>query len=187
MSMLNDGGHTHLFRIPHWVCTPSIRRRAASIAGRPHTGGSVCYYRASRFDGENDGFGCEVDHDTAHQCKKGRFLFTMSLQCRMLNMPARGAIIAELVERDDLMNAVALHTMVNQTGLTIGPAAAGGIIELVGIGPTLLVNSGLYVVGIPLLLMISGLPPGLTSSGGVAGMYRSPTSQPFQCARRTCW
>ncbi len=76
---------------------PVFRRRPAWIAGRPHTGGSVCCYRASRFDGENDGLGCEVDYDTAHQCKKGRFLFTMSLQCRMLSRPARGAIIAELV------------------------------------------------------------------------------------------
>ena len=54
-----------------------------------------------------------------------------------INMPARGAMVADLVERDDLMNAVALHTMVNQSGLMLGPAAAGGIIELAGIGPTL--------------------------------------------------
>ena len=44
-----------------------------------------------------------------------------------LNMPARQAIVADLVERDDMMNAVALHTMVNQTGQIIGPAAAGGL------------------------------------------------------------
>ena len=75
-----------------------------------------------------------------------------------LNMPARQAIVADLVERDDMMNAVALHTMVNQTGQIIGPAAAGGIIELVGIGPTLLVNAGLYLSGIVFLLLIRGLP-----------------------------
>ncbi len=65
------------------VHTLVFRHRPAWIAGRPHTGGSVCCHRASRVDGENDGVGCEVDHDTAHQCKTGRFLFTMSLQCRM--------------------------------------------------------------------------------------------------------
>ncbi len=58
-----------------------------------------------------------------------------------LNMPARMALMADLVERKDIMNAVALHTMVNQTGQIIGPAVAGGIIELVGIGPTLMVNA----------------------------------------------
>ena len=75
-----------------------------------------------------------------------------------LNMPARQALVADLVERQEMMNAVALHTMVNQSGQIIGPALAGGIIELAGIGPTLLVNAGLYLVGIPLLLMIRGLP-----------------------------
>lgn len=75
-----------------------------------------------------------------------------------LNMPARQAIVADLVERDDILNAVALHTMVNQTGHIIGPAAAGGIIELAGIGPALLVNGGLYLSGIGFLLLIRGLP-----------------------------
>ena len=75
-----------------------------------------------------------------------------------LNMPARQAIVGDLVERDDMMNAVALHTMVNQTGQIIGPAAAGGIIELAGIGPALLVNAGLYLSGIGFLLFITGLP-----------------------------
>ncbi|MCH8226710.1 MAG: MFS transporter [Chloroflexi bacterium] len=82
-----------------------------------------------------------------------------------LNMPARQAIVADLVERDDMMNAVALHTMVNQTGQIIGPAAAGGIIELVGIGPTLLVNAGLYLSGIVFLLLIRGLPPQSAAGG----------------------
>ena len=76
-----------------------------------------------------------------------------------LNGPARQAIVADLVERDDLMNAVALHTMVNQTGQILGPAAAGGIIELAGIGPALLVNAGLYLSGIGFMLLIRGLPP----------------------------
>ena len=48
-----------------------------------------------------------------------------------------------------MMNAVALHGMVNQSGQILGPAAAGGIIELVGIGPTLVVNAGLYLSGNP--------------------------------------
>ena len=75
-----------------------------------------------------------------------------------LNMPARMALVADLVERKDIMNAVALHTMVNQTGQIIGPALAGGIIELAGIGTTLMVNAGLYLVGIVFLLLIKDLP-----------------------------
>ena len=76
-----------------------------------------------------------------------------------LDGPARMAIVADLVERDDMMNAVSLHSMVNQTGQIIGPAVAGGVIELAGIGPTLLVNAGLYLSGIVFLLLIRGLPP----------------------------
>lgn len=82
-----------------------------------------------------------------------------------LNMPARMAIVGDLVERDEMMNAIALHTMVNQTGQIIGPAAAGGIIELVGIGPTLFVNAGLYLSGIVFLLLIRGMPPQAASKG----------------------
>ena len=56
------------------------------------------------------------------------------------------------------MNAVALHSMVNQTGQIIGPAMAGGIIELVGIAPSLFVNAGLYLSGAVFLALIRGLP-----------------------------
>ena len=82
-----------------------------------------------------------------------------------LNLPARQAIVADLVDRGDMMNAVALHTMVNQTGQIIGPAAAGGIIELVGIGPTLVVNAVLYLSGIVFLLLIRGMPRQPAASG----------------------
>ncbi len=76
-----------------------------------------------------------------------------------LNMPARMAVVGDLVERKDMMNAVALHSMVNQTGQIIGPALAGGIIELAGVGTALLVNAGLYLSGIVFLSLIKGLPP----------------------------
>ena len=80
-----------------------------------------------------------------------------------LNMPARMAIVPDMVERHDMMNAIALHTMVNQTGQIIGPAVAGGIIELAGLGPALFVNAGLYLSGIVFLLFIRGLPPRSTA------------------------
>lgn len=75
-----------------------------------------------------------------------------------LNMPARMALVADLVKQKDIMNAVALHTMVNQTGQIIGPAMAGGLIELIGIGSTLMVNGVLYLSGIIFLLLIRHLP-----------------------------
>ena len=79
-----------------------------------------------------------------------------------LNMPARMAVIGDLVDRKDMMNAVALHSMVNQTGQIVGPALAGGIIELAGMGAALLINAGLYLSGIVFLSLINGLPPRTT-------------------------
>ena len=76
-----------------------------------------------------------------------------------LNNPARQALVADLVERKDMMNAVALHTTVNQSGQIVGPALAGGIIELAGTGPALLVNAGMYLAGIFFLFLIKDLPP----------------------------
>ena len=99
-----------------------------------------------------------------------------------LNGPARMAIVSDLVERDYLMNAVALHSMVNQTGQILGPAAAGGIIELVGIGPALLVNAGLYLSGIVFLSMIRGLPP--QSAAGEATVLEDLRAG-LQCIRST--
>ncbi len=99
-----------------------------------------------------------------------------------LNFPSRQAIVPDLVERDDLMNAVALHTMVNQTGQIIGPAAAGGIIELVGIGPALLVNAGLYLSGIVFLLFIRGLPRQSAAEGAT---LLADLRAGLQCVRST--
>ena len=75
-----------------------------------------------------------------------------------LNNPARQAVVADLVERKDMMNAVALHTMGNQSGQIVGPALAGGIIELAGTGPALLVNAGMYLAGILFLFLINLRP-----------------------------
>ena len=76
-----------------------------------------------------------------------------------LNMPARMAIVPDLVERRHMVNAVALHSMVTQTGQIIGPATAGWIIETAGTGAALVVNAGLYFLGLGFLLLIRGLPP----------------------------
>ena len=99
-----------------------------------------------------------------------------------LNGPARMAIVADLVDRNDLMNAITLHGMVNQSGQILGPAAAGGIIELVGIGPALIVNAGLYLSGIVFLLLIRALPPRFGS--GDATVLEDLRAG-FQCIRST--
>ena len=71
-----------------------------------------------------------------------------------INMPTRLAMVVNLVERDDIMNAVVLNAAVMNTGRIIGPALAGGIIELVGIGPALYINAGCYLLAVGFILLI---------------------------------
>jgi MFS family permease len=51
------------------------------------------------------------------------------------DQPARMALIPHLVEREDLMNAVAMGSMVWQGSRIVGPAIAGVIIGVAGIAP----------------------------------------------------
>ena len=74
-----------------------------------------------------------------------------------INGPTRMALVADLVDRKDLMNAVALHTMVNQSGQIIGPALAGGVIEIAGVGNALVANAAMYLFGSAFLVLIKGL------------------------------
>ena len=75
-----------------------------------------------------------------------------------LNMPARLAIVADLVDRSDMMNAVSLNSSMMFTGRIVGPAAAGFIIELTGIGPALYLNAGGYLLATSCVLLINGVP-----------------------------
>jgi MFS family permease len=49
-----------------------------------------------------------------------------------VDMPARHALIAHLVPRDDLMNAIALNSAIFNTSRVVGPAIAGVIINQFG-------------------------------------------------------
>ncbi len=75
-----------------------------------------------------------------------------------LNMPSRMAIVADLVDREDIMNAVSLNSAVMNSGRIFGPAVAGGLIELTDISAALYLNGGCYLVGTACLLLVrSGL------------------------------
>ena len=74
-----------------------------------------------------------------------------------LGSPARQAFIASLVDREDLMNAVALNSMLQHASRIIWPPLAGGLILLVGVGSTLAVNAACLIVGIGGLLMMRHL------------------------------
>ncbi len=60
--------------------------------------------------------------------------------------PARQSIIPDVVGRDDLMNAIALNSGVVNGSRTIGPAIAGLIIAVVGVGGSYIVQALLFVL-----------------------------------------
>jgi len=67
-----------------------------------------------------------------------------------LAFPARQAMIAELVSREKLMNAVSLNAMGNNVAMLIGPAIAGFLIGGVGYKAVYGTMVGLYVWAITL-------------------------------------
>ena len=71
-----------------------------------------------------------------------------------INMPTRLAMVVNLVEREDIMNAVVLNAAVMNAGRIIGPAVAGFIIDLMDLGPALFVNAGCYLAAAGCVLMI---------------------------------
>lgn len=74
-----------------------------------------------------------------------------------LNMPAQMAIVPDLVEEGDILNATALNMAVFNTGRIMAPSLAGVIIEYVGIGEALYLNAAFYAVSCVFLLLISKL------------------------------
>src|SRR4051812_4252849 len=58
-----------------------------------------------------------------------------------IDNPARQSFVSELVGSERLVNAVALNSVIVHTARIAGPAAAGGVIALFGVGPCFLVNA----------------------------------------------
>jgi len=55
--------------------------------------------------------------------------------------PARQSFVIELVGAERVVNAVSLNSVIVQAGRIIGPAAAGGVIALAGVGPCFALNA----------------------------------------------
>jgi MFS family permease len=59
--------------------------------------------------------------------------------------PARQSFVVELVGPERVVNAVSLNSVIVQAGRIIGPAAAGGVIALAGVGPCFALNALSFV------------------------------------------
>lgn len=72
-----------------------------------------------------------------------------------LNMPAQMAIVPDLVDERDILNATSLNMAVFNTGRIMAPSVAGWIIQYVGMGQALYLNAACYAISCLFLLAMS--------------------------------
>jgi MFS family permease len=86
-----------------------------------------------------------------------------------LDMPARQAFYVDMVERDDLLNAIALNSSVFNGARIIGPAISGLLVATYGEAPSFAINALSYLAVITSLLMmrLETLKPPSTSGTGL--------------------
>jgi MFS family permease len=75
------------------------------------------------------------------------------------DFPTRQSFLSELVERDDLMNAIALNSSVVNSSRIIGPAVAGLLVAWLGEGLCFLLNAISYLAVIAGLFMMKVARP----------------------------
>jgi len=74
------------------------------------------------------------------------------------DIPTRQSFIVELVGKEDLMNAIALNSSMFNAARVVGPAIAGALIGIVGVGTCFFLNGVSYIAVIGGLIAMR-LPP----------------------------
>jgi MFS family permease len=82
--------------------------------------------------------------------------------------PARHAFAVELVERENLSNAIALNSIMMNLATAVGPSIAGVIYAILGPGWCFMINGVSFVAVISALLMIRITPQSLRALKGTA-------------------
>ena len=100
-----------------------------------------------------------------------------------LDTPARKSIVVDLVEREDLTNAISLSDTMFYVGAIIGPAIGALVYTLTGPGWCFFLNGFSFVVVIIVLLMmrIPFHPPAASTGSALSAMaeglrYIAPTA-----------
>ena len=75
------------------------------------------------------------------------------------DIPVRQAFLADMVPREDLVNAIALNSAIFNGARVIGPAVAGIVVAVVGEGWCFLANGLSFLAVIAGLLMMKATPP----------------------------
>jgi MFS family permease len=112
-------------------------------------------------------------------------IFVLSALLGIVNafdMPARQAFVVELVEKEDLMNAIALNSSIFNGARVLGPAVAGLVIAGIGEGWCFFANGISYVAVLAGLILMR-----LKMQGGTVrkGSAISNVLEGFRFVRRT--
>lgn len=89
------------------------------------------------------------------------------------DIPARQAFVVEMVGKEDLMNAIALNSSMFNAARVVGPAIAGVLIGIVGVGTCFFLNGVSYiaVIGGLLAMRLPAFVP-KPSTGSTWGGFR---------------
>jgi MFS family permease len=99
-----------------------------------------------------------------------------------IDNPARQSFVVEMVGGDRVVNAVALNSVVVQTARILGPAAAGGVIALIGVGTCFLVNAFSFAA---MLVALKGMDPARLHTPAVAVRARGQLRSALDYVART--
>jgi predicted MFS family arabinose efflux permease len=72
----------------------------------------------------------------------------------VVDNPARHSFVVELVDRDDIVNAQALNSLINNMGRLVGPVFAGVLIAISGVGITFVINACSFMAVMMSLLIM---------------------------------
>jgi MFS family permease len=112
-------------------------------------------------------------------------IFVLSVLLGIVNafdMPGRQAFIVELVEKEDLMNAIALNSSIFNGARVIGPAVAGILIAGIGEGWCFFVN-GVSFVAVIVCLLLMRLKPHEKAEAGKSDL--NTVLEGFRYVQRT--
>ena len=99
-----------------------------------------------------------------------------------IDNPARQSFAIEMVGSNRVVNAVALNSVIIHTARILGPAAAGAVIALIGVGPCFLVNAISFAA---MLVALKGMNPERLHTPEVAVRARGQLRSALSYVART--
>jgi predicted MFS family arabinose efflux permease len=88
-----------------------------------------------------------------------RVVYMVSSAAFAFNMPARQVLVALLVPRDKLMNAIAISTAAMNASRIVAPPIAGMLVTPLGIGGAYIVSTAFYASAVAAAFVLPSMPP----------------------------